>query len=38
MDRAQAERLLGALEELQRLERQRHQRVRVVQEKRGKDW
>lgn len=38
MDRAQAERLLGALEELQRLERQRQQRVRVVQEKRGKDW
>jgi len=38
MDRAQAERLLGALEELQRLERQRQQRVRVMQEKRGKDW
>ncbi len=38
MDRAQAERLLGALEDLQRLERQRHQKVRVMQEKRGKDW
>lgn len=38
MDRAQAERLLGALEELQRLERQRQQQVRVMQEKRGKDW
>lgn len=38
MDRAQAERLLGALEELQRLERQRQQRVHVMQDKRGKDW
>ena len=38
MDRAQAERLLGALEELQRLERQRQRRVRTVQEKPGKDW
>jgi Ca-activated chloride channel family protein len=38
MDRAQAEQLLGALEELQRLERQRQQRVRVLREKRGKDW
>jgi Ca-activated chloride channel family protein len=38
MDRAQAERLLGALEELQRLERQRQRRVRMVQEKPGRDW
>lgn len=38
MDRAQAERLLGALEELQRLERQRQRKVRAVQEKPGRDW
>ena len=38
MDRAQADRLLGALDELQRLERQRRRPVQVVQERRGKDW
>jgi Ca-activated chloride channel family protein len=38
LTRAQAERLLGSLEELERLEQQRSNRVRVMRERRGKDW
>lgn len=38
MTRAQAEQLLGSLQELERLERQKGQRVRAVRERRGKDW
>jgi Ca-activated chloride channel family protein len=38
MDRQQAERLLGSLEELERLEQQRLRKVRVMRERRGRDW
>lgn len=38
MTREQAEQLLGALQELARSERQRQHPVRVMREKRGKDW
>jgi Ca-activated chloride channel family protein len=38
MTRQQAEQLLGALQEVERAERQRQQRLRVTKEKRGKDW
>jgi Ca-activated chloride channel family protein len=38
MTREQAEQLLGSLQELERLERQRGQRVRVARERHGKDW
>jgi tetratricopeptide (TPR) repeat protein len=38
MDRAQAERLLGALEEMERAEQERQRRVSVKRDKRGKDW
>jgi hypothetical protein len=38
MDRAQAEQLLDALAEQARLDQQRRQRVRVMREKRGRDW
>ena len=38
MDRRTAEQLLGSLGELERLEQQRLRKVRVVRERRGKDW
>lgn len=38
MDRRTAEQLLGSLSELERLEQQRLRKVRVVRERRGKDW
>jgi Ca-activated chloride channel family protein len=38
MTREQAERLLGALQDLARSEQQRQRRVRVLREKRGRDW
>ena len=38
MTRQQAEQLLSALQEVERAERQRQQRLRVTREKRGKDW
>ncbi|HET9328603.1 MAG TPA: VWA domain-containing protein [Candidatus Eisenbacteria bacterium] len=38
LDRQQAEQLLGSLHELERLEQQRMRRVRVMRERRGKDW
>lgn len=38
MTRQQAEQLLGSLQELERLERQRGQRVRATRERKGKDW
>jgi Ca-activated chloride channel homolog len=38
MDRAQADRLLNALQDLARLEQQRSRRVPVTRERRGKDW
>jgi len=38
MTREQAQQLLGALEEMQRSERQRQQKVRVLRDRRGKDW
>jgi Ca-activated chloride channel family protein len=38
LDRRQAEQLLGSLQELERLEQQRMRRVRVMRERRGKDW
>jgi Ca-activated chloride channel family protein len=38
MTKAQAEQLLGALQELARADQQRQHRVRVMREKRGKDW
>jgi len=38
MTRGQAEQLLGALQEAARSDRQRQHRVRVMREKRGKDW
>ena len=38
MTRAQADQLLGALQEVERSERQRQQRLRVMRPKRGRDW
>jgi len=38
MTRAQAEQLLGALQDLQRAEQQKKRKVRVMSERRGKDW
>jgi Ca-activated chloride channel family protein len=38
LDRRQAEQLLGSLQELERLEQQRMRRVRVLRDRRGKDW
>jgi Ca-activated chloride channel family protein len=38
MTRAQADQLLGALQEVERSERQRQQKLRVMRQKRGKDW
>ena len=38
MTKQQAERLLGSLQELERLEKQRARPTKVLQEKRGKDW
>ena len=38
MSRAQAERLLEALEGLERSQRERQRKVRVTDEKRGRDW
>jgi Ca-activated chloride channel family protein len=38
MSRAQADQLLNALQELARAEQQRQRKVRVAQEKKGKDW
>jgi Ca-activated chloride channel family protein len=38
MTRAQAEQILDALHEMQRMEQQRQRRVRVLQERRGRDW
>jgi hypothetical protein len=38
MTRGQAEQLLGALQEVERNERLRQQRLRVKRERREKDW
>jgi Ca-activated chloride channel family protein len=38
LDRQQAERILASLEQLERREQQRIRQVRVMREKRGKDW
>lgn len=38
MSRQQAEQLLGSLQELERLERQKANRTRAVRERRGRDW
>jgi Ca-activated chloride channel homolog len=38
MSREQAERILGALDQVARLDQQRRRRVRVVSERAGKDW
>jgi len=38
MTRQQAEQLLGALQDLARVEEQRQRRVRVMRERRGRDW
>jgi hypothetical protein len=38
MSRAEAERLLGALEDQSRAEQQRQRKVRVMTERRGRDW
>jgi len=38
MSREQAEQLLGALQELARADQQRQRKVRVLRERRGKDW
>jgi Ca-activated chloride channel family protein len=38
MDQQQADRILGSLEQLERIEQQRIRRVRVLREKRGRDW
>jgi hypothetical protein len=38
MTRSQAEQILGALQDLQRAEEQRQRRVRVLRERRGRDW
>jgi len=38
LNRMQAEQLLGSLQELERLEQQRMRQVRVMRERRGRDW
>jgi hypothetical protein len=38
LDREQADRLLGALQDLERLEQQRRRQVRVMRERHGRDW
>jgi tetratricopeptide (TPR) repeat protein len=38
LNRMQAEQLLGSLQELERLEQQRLRQVRVMRERRGRDW
>jgi Ca-activated chloride channel family protein len=38
MTREQAERLLGSLDELERLEKRRSRQVRAMRERKGKDW
>ena len=38
MSKEQAEQILDALQEMQRMEQQRQRKVRVLQEKRGRDW
>ena len=38
MSREQADQLLGALQELARADQQRQRKVRVLRERRGKDW
>jgi Ca-activated chloride channel family protein len=38
ISRQQAEQLLGSLQELERLEQRRQHQVRVMRERRGKDW
>ena len=38
MDRQQAERLLGALQDLERLDQQRRRQVRATRERKGRDW
>ena len=38
MTRQQAEQLLGALQDLARVDEQRQRRVRVMRERRGRDW
>ncbi len=38
MERAQADQILNALEELQRMEQQNKRKVRVMKERRGRDW
>jgi len=38
MNREQAERLLGALQDLERAEQQRRRQVRVTRERHGRDW
>jgi Ca-activated chloride channel homolog len=38
MTREQADQLLGALKEVERSERQRQQKLRVLKEKKGRDW
>jgi hypothetical protein len=38
MTKEQAERLLGSLGDLERLEQQNRRRTRVQQERKGKDW
>ena len=38
LTREQADQLLGALKEVERSERQRQQKLRVLKEKKGKDW
>jgi Ca-activated chloride channel family protein len=38
LNRQQAEQLLGSLSELERLEQQRLRQVRVMRERRGRDW
>ena len=38
MTRDQAERLLGSLDELERLEKQRARQTKVTRERKGKDW
>ena len=38
LNRMQAEQLLGSLQELERLEQQRLRQIRVMRERRGRDW
>ena len=38
LDRAQADRLLSALQDLERIEQQRRRQVRVTRERHGRDW